>query len=145
MHVRLDRPSCPVRRRGPATEWLSEERGGYHRIVCRSQTLYLPPAVQAAAPAPPSVSISLPRIFVLDSAGRRRGCGSHNPIHGGDIDELLEPFPQYSHAGLAIALAALKAAQLRDPAHRLPQRRRHIRRDRDPLDTAVQALPFVVV
>src|SRR6266545_1782300 len=89
--------------------------------------------------------ISLPRIFVLDSAGRRRGCGSHNPIHGGDIDELLEPFPQYSHAGLAIALAALKAAQLRDPAHRLPQRRRHIRRDRDPLDTAVQALPFVVV
>src|SRR6266542_3303975 len=95
--------------------------------------------------APLAGSISLPRIFVLDSAGRRRGCGSHNPIHGGDIDELLEPFPQYSHAGLAIALAALKAAQLRDPAHRLPQRRRHIRRDRDPLDTAVQALPFVVV
>src|SRR6266542_5294538 len=61
MHVRLDRPSCPVRRRGPATEWLSEERGGYHRIVCRSQTLYLPPAVQAAAPAPPSVSRGLER------------------------------------------------------------------------------------
>src|SRR5262249_10655155 len=81
----------------------------------------------------------------MDTFFRLGWSGAHNTIHSREITKMLQATPQRFGPRVVMGAAAYKAAELRNPTHRLPQHGWTVRRGRAVMDGTIQRLPFLDV
>src|SRR5262249_23104621 len=79
----------------------------------------------------------------MDTSFRLGWRGTHNTIHSREITEMLKATPQCFGPRVITGAAAYKAAELRNPAHRLAQRGWLCGRRGTVMDGTIQGLPFL--